>query len=100
MFGVVRCEILQQTSLLPDFAGSDRAMLTERALLGRFRCADKRLFLKRFHANLRQGDRRTRGPRRPAQGSAWLWMARAAWPGVAREDARLKGHAGPLAGLR
>jgi hypothetical protein len=37
MFGVVRREILQQTSLLPNFAGSDRAMLGELALLGRFR---------------------------------------------------------------
>jgi len=52
MFGVVRREILQQTSLLPNFAGSDRAMLAELAPLGRFRCANERLFLKRFHANV------------------------------------------------
>jgi glycosyltransferase involved in cell wall biosynthesis len=52
MFGVVRREILQQTSLLPNFAGSDRAMLAELALLGRFRCANERLFLKRLHANV------------------------------------------------
>ena len=52
MFGVVRREVLQQTSLLPNFAGSDRAMLAELALLGRFRCANERLFLKRFHANV------------------------------------------------
>jgi glycosyltransferase involved in cell wall biosynthesis len=52
MFGVVRREILQQTSLLPNFEGSDRAMLAELALLGRFRCANDRLFLKRFHANV------------------------------------------------
>jgi len=52
MFGVVRRDILQQTSLLPNFAGSDRAMLAELALLGRFRCANERLFLKRFHANV------------------------------------------------
>jgi glycosyltransferase involved in cell wall biosynthesis len=52
MFGVIRREILQQTSLLPNFAGSDRAMLAELALLGRFRCASERLFLKRFHANV------------------------------------------------
>ena len=52
MFGVVRREVLQQTSLLPNFAGSDRAMLAELALLGRFRCASERLFLKRFHANV------------------------------------------------
>lgn len=52
MFGIVRREALQQTALLPNFAGSDRAMLAELALLGRFRCAEERLFLKRFHANV------------------------------------------------
>jgi glycosyltransferase involved in cell wall biosynthesis len=52
MFGVVRREILQQTSLLPNFAGSDRVMLAELALLGRFRCSSERLFLKRFHSNV------------------------------------------------
>ncbi len=51
MFGVMRREALQQTSLLPDFAGSDRAMLAELALLGRFRCAEERLFLRRLHAH-------------------------------------------------
>jgi glycosyltransferase involved in cell wall biosynthesis len=52
MFGVVRREALRQTSLLQNFAGSDRAMLAELALLGRFRCANEPLFLKRFHANV------------------------------------------------
>jgi glycosyltransferase involved in cell wall biosynthesis len=52
MFGVVRREMLQQTSLLPNFAGSDRAMLAELALLGRFRCANEPLFFKRFHTNV------------------------------------------------
>src|SRR5882757_2138526 len=52
MFGVVRREILQQTTLLPNFEGSDRAMLAELALLGRFKCANERLFLKRFHVNV------------------------------------------------
>jgi len=52
MFGVMRREILKQTSLLPNFAGSDRAMLAELALLGRFRCANEQLFLKRFHASV------------------------------------------------
>lgn len=52
MFGVIRREILQRTSLLPTFAGSDRAMLAELALLGRFRCSSERLFQKRLHANV------------------------------------------------
>jgi glycosyltransferase involved in cell wall biosynthesis len=54
MFGVIRREALLQTSLLPNFAGSDRAMLAELALVGRFRCANEPLFLKRFHANVSQ----------------------------------------------
>jgi glycosyltransferase involved in cell wall biosynthesis len=52
MFGIVRREALQRTQLLPNFAGSDRAMLAELALLGRFRCASEPLFLKRLHANV------------------------------------------------
>ena len=52
MFGIVRRAYLQQTSLLPNFAGSDRAMLAELALLGRFRCVNEPLFLKRFHATV------------------------------------------------
>jgi glycosyltransferase involved in cell wall biosynthesis len=50
MFGVIRREALRQTRLLPNFAGSDRALLAELALLGRFRSAPERLYLKRFHA--------------------------------------------------
>lgn len=49
MFGVMRREMLQRTRLVPNFAGGDRAMLAELALLGRFRCANEVLFSKRFH---------------------------------------------------
>jgi glycosyltransferase involved in cell wall biosynthesis len=52
MFGVVRRHALEQTCLLPNFAGSDRPMLAELALLGRFRSSQERLFLKRFHENV------------------------------------------------
>ena len=52
MFGVVRREALRQTSLLANFTGSNRAMLAELALLGRFRCANQPLFLTRFHAKI------------------------------------------------
>jgi glycosyltransferase involved in cell wall biosynthesis len=52
MFGVIRREVLKQTSLLPNFEGSDRPMLAELALLGRFRCANEPLFLKRFHTKV------------------------------------------------
>lgn len=52
MFGVIRRDVLLQTQLLPNFAGSDRAMLAELALLGRFKSVPQRLFLKRFHAGV------------------------------------------------
>jgi glycosyltransferase involved in cell wall biosynthesis len=52
MFGIIRREALRQTRLLPNFAGSDRAMLAELALLGRFRSVPDALFLKRFHADV------------------------------------------------
>ena len=37
MFGVIRRASLQQTRLHRNFVGSDRALLVELALLGRFR---------------------------------------------------------------
>jgi glycosyltransferase involved in cell wall biosynthesis len=52
MFGIMRRDVLQKTRLVPNFAGGDRAMLAELALLGRFRCANEVLFSKRFHADV------------------------------------------------
>jgi glycosyltransferase involved in cell wall biosynthesis len=52
MFAVMRREALLRTHLLPNFAGSDRAMLAELALLGRFRAVPEPLFFKRFHAGV------------------------------------------------
>jgi glycosyltransferase involved in cell wall biosynthesis len=51
MFGLMRREALAQTQLLLNFAGSDRAMLAELALLGRFQASPEILFKKRFHEN-------------------------------------------------
>lgn len=50
-FGVIRREALQQTGLLPNFAGNDRVMLAELALLGRFRANPERLFMRRLYPN-------------------------------------------------
>ncbi len=49
MFGLIRREALARTRLLPAFAGSDRVMLAELALLGRFVASREVLFQKRFH---------------------------------------------------
>jgi hypothetical protein len=47
-FGVMRREALLKTRLLPNFAGSDRVMLGELALLGRFKSSPEPLFLRRL----------------------------------------------------
>lgn len=52
MFGLMRREALGQTQLLLNFAGSDRAMLAELALLGRFQSSPDILFKKRFHEHV------------------------------------------------
>src|SRR5262249_55133453 len=49
MFGVIRRASLEQTRLHRNFIGSDRALLSELTLLGRFRSTPERLFLKRPH---------------------------------------------------
>jgi glycosyltransferase involved in cell wall biosynthesis len=49
MFGLMRRDVLSQTKLMPNFAGGDRAMLAELALLGRFQSTREVLYLKRFH---------------------------------------------------
>jgi glycosyltransferase involved in cell wall biosynthesis len=52
MFGLMRSDALARTRLVPDFAGGDRAMLAELALLGRFVASPEPLFSKRFHENV------------------------------------------------
>jgi glycosyltransferase involved in cell wall biosynthesis len=52
MFGVIRRPVLLRTHLLENYVSSDRAMLGELALLGRFEASPERLFKKRIH---RQG---------------------------------------------
>ncbi|MFP5335686.1 MAG: glycosyltransferase family 2 protein [Actinomycetes bacterium] len=49
-FGLVRREQLLQTDLLRPYKGSDRTMLLQLALLGRFHEIDEPLFLHRRHA--------------------------------------------------
>jgi glycosyltransferase involved in cell wall biosynthesis len=51
-FGVIRRLALQQTRLQANFVTSDRVMLAELALLGRFRSNPERLFLKRLHPDV------------------------------------------------
>ena len=52
MFGVIRRPALAETGLLRNFPSSDRLLLSELALLGRFKASPERLFQKRFHENV------------------------------------------------
>ena len=49
VFGLVRSDALRATRLLPDYYGSDRALLAELALLGRFVLVPAALFKNREH---------------------------------------------------
>jgi glycosyltransferase involved in cell wall biosynthesis len=52
MFGVIRRSALERTSYLQDIPTSDRPLLAELALLGRFRHSRERLYFKRFHSRM------------------------------------------------
>ncbi|WP_027715178.1 glycosyltransferase family 2 protein [Desulfuromonas sp. TF] len=50
IFGLMRADILRQTSLIGSYDGSDQVLLAELALHGRFRQIGENLFLHREHA--------------------------------------------------
>ncbi|MEM9683944.1 MAG: glycosyltransferase family A protein, partial [Pseudomonadota bacterium] len=52
MYGVMRREALNQTSLFRSFYGSDKVFLAEMALLGKFHHVREVLFLKRYHSEM------------------------------------------------
>jgi glycosyltransferase involved in cell wall biosynthesis len=49
VFGLVRAEILRQTQLIDSYIGSDRALLAELSLMGRYHTVSKHLFFPREH---------------------------------------------------
>ena len=68
VFGVVRTDVLKTTPLIGEFSGSDRTLLVELALRGRFGLVPESLFLTRTHAE-RYSD--LMGRLTPAQQLAW-----------------------------
>ncbi len=52
MFGVIRRSALDRTRLIQDLPSSDRPLLAELALLGRFQHVREPLFFKRFHPRM------------------------------------------------
>lgn len=62
-YGLIRTDVLKQTSLHGGFAESDRVLLAELALRGRFGLVSDYLFTRRFHSlktSARYGDTRER----------------------------------------
>ena len=52
IFGVIRRDALARTGLMRNFYGTDKLLLAELALLGRFKQSPERLYLQRFHNNM------------------------------------------------
>lgn len=52
IYGLIPRHLLMQTGLNKSFFGSDKLLLAELALLGRFHIAPQRLFKKRMHADM------------------------------------------------
>lgn len=67
VFGVLRRAVVRRTGLLGSFVGSDRNLLAELALLGRFHRVPRRLFQNRDH------------PRRSVHATDLRSSERAAW---------------------
>jgi glycosyltransferase involved in cell wall biosynthesis len=52
IFGVIRRDALMRTGLQRDFYGTDKLVVAELALLGRFAQIREKLYMKRFHSKM------------------------------------------------
>jgi len=52
MFGVIRTDALHRSSLIRSYPGSDRSLLAQLVLQGRFRQVDERLYVNRYHKSV------------------------------------------------
>lgn len=60
VFGLMRREVLARTRLIGKYSGSDRPLLSELSLLGRFYEVPEYLFAYRIHADQSWGSKKTR----------------------------------------
>ncbi len=77
VFGVMRTATLRKTTLLGDYAGCDRVLLAQIALMGKFYEVPEVLFLHREHKK-----RSTKAYKSEQTRSAWFNTARAGKPDV------------------
>jgi len=64
VFGVIRSEVLRESALIQSYVGSDRTLLVDLALRGRFALVPEPLFINRDHAGRCTRITRTHGARR------------------------------------
>jgi glycosyltransferase involved in cell wall biosynthesis len=64
VFGVIRSEVLRESALIQSYIGSDRALLVDLALRGRFALVPEPLFINRDHLGRCTRITRARGDRR------------------------------------
>jgi glycosyltransferase involved in cell wall biosynthesis len=64
VFGVIRSEVLRDSALIQSYIGSDRALLVDLALRGRFALVPEPLFINRDHLGRCTRITRARGDRR------------------------------------
>jgi glycosyltransferase involved in cell wall biosynthesis len=76
VFGVIRTDVLRKTVLISDYAGCDRVLLAEIALMGKFHEVPEILFLHREHKK-----RSTKEYKSEQTRTAWFNPARAGKPG-------------------
>jgi glycosyltransferase involved in cell wall biosynthesis len=89
MYGLFRLEALRRTSLMLPFHGSDRTLLVEAALLGRFVHVPEPLFHNREHkerytANAERWHTALQSASKPGAGSLPLWRGVASWLAAVR----------------
>ena len=77
VFGVMRTDALRKTTLLGDYAGCDRVLLAQIALMGEFHEVPEVLFLHREHKK-----RSTKEYKSEQTRSAWFNPARAGKPDI------------------
>ncbi|WP_418161399.1 glycosyltransferase family 2 protein [Benzoatithermus flavus] len=87
MYGLFRLDALRRTSLMLPFHGSDRTLLVEAALAGRFVHVPEPLFLNREHAerytaNAERWHTALQSASRPKARSLPLWRGVASWLGA------------------
>jgi glycosyltransferase involved in cell wall biosynthesis len=102
MFGLMRAEVLRQTSLIASYSGSDQVLLAQLAILGKLLLLPEYLFNRRLHERSSSSDISTEGQQQfydpQTRGKLFLrcWRHTSEhWSFVARADMPIESR-GPI----